>query len=134
MQTFIKGTMLNAYVNGDQMVTDSDSISSFATRGEGSIGVWSDQNPTTRRNGVTLARVDSGGPSGAVGIKPGDVILAIGDHYVYTAGELSIVVSGITPGTRVAVRYQRRSTIYDTSLVVSTIEPKGPGPDLPPTK
>jgi len=87
-----------------------------------SIGAWSDQNPTVRHDGVVLSRVASGGPADQVGIRPGDVILAVNGHFLYTAAELSREISGIAPGTRTAIRYQRRSTIYDTYLIVSEAE------------
>src|SRR5579862_6896696 len=45
------------------------------------------------------------------------------DSALYTAGELSHEIDGITPGTRIAIRYQRRSTIYDNCLVVNRAEP-----------
>jgi hypothetical protein len=117
-----KGTMLNAYVNGDQSVTLENAAGNIALRGDASIGAWSDQNPTVRHDGVVLSRVESGGPADGVGIRPGDVILALNGHYLYTAAELSREIGGIAPGTRIAVRYQRRSTIYDTYLVLSSTE------------
>jgi hypothetical protein len=117
-----QGTLLNAYVNGDQFVTLENAAGNIAMRAEGSIGAWSDQNPTVRHDGVVLSRVDSGGPADQVGIKLGDVILAVNGHYLYTAAELRREISGIAPGTRTAIRYQRRSTIYDTYLVVSEAE------------
>ena len=51
-----------------------------------------------------------------------NAILAINGHYLYTAAELSHEIDGITPGTKIAIRYQR-STIYDNYLVVSRAEP-----------
>jgi len=45
--------------------------------GVGSIGAWSDENPTVRHDGVVLSGVASGGPADQAGIKPGDVILAV---------------------------------------------------------
>ena len=87
--------------------------------GGASIGAWSDQNPTVRHDGVVLSHVESGSPADQVGIKPGDVILAINGHFLYTVAELADELSRIPPGTRIPVRYQRRSTIYDTYLVVS---------------
>jgi PDZ domain len=85
---------------------------------ESSIGVFSDVNPNVRRDGITLAAVTPGGPADQVGIKAGDVILAINDHYLFTAGELTDEVSHHQPGTKIVVRYRRYSTIYDASLFV----------------
>ena len=66
----------------------------------------------------------AGGPADEVGILPGDAVLAINGHYLYTVAELNHELDGVAPGTRIAIRYQRRSTIYDTYLVVSQSEPK----------
>jgi len=89
----------------------------------GSIGAWSDENPTVRHDGVVLSRVASGGPADQAGIKPGDVILAVNGRFLYTSAELNQEINSIAPGTRIAVRYQRRATIYDTSLVVEIESP-----------
>jgi len=87
-----------------------------------SIGAWTDQNPTVRHDGIVLSRVDEGGPANSIGIQAGDVILAIDGHFLYTAGELSNELLRIAPGTRISIRYQRRSTIYDSYLVVEGID------------
>ena len=50
----------------------------------------------------------------------GDVILAVDDHYLFTAEELDAEIKHHKPGTQVAVRYRRYSRIYDTSLVVGS--------------
>lgn len=67
---------------------------------------------------MTLTSVTAGGPADQAGIKTGDVILAINDHYLFTLGELKEEVSHHEPGTKIMVRYRRYSTINDTSLVV----------------
>ena len=66
--------------------------------------------------------MDEGGPANSIGIQAGDVILAIDGHFLYTAGELSNEFLRIAPGTRISIRYQRRSTIYDSYLVVEGID------------
>jgi PEGA domain/PDZ domain len=81
-----------------------------------SIGVFSDGNPTVRHDGVTLTSVSEGGPADQAGIKVGDVILAINNHYLFTVSELKEEISHYPPGTKVAVHY--RSTINDRTLVV----------------
>ena len=50
----------------------------------------------------------------------GDVILAVDDHYLFTAEELDAEIKHHKPGTQVAVRYRNYSRIYDTSLVVGS--------------
>ena len=85
---------------------------------ESSIGVFSAENPNVRRDGVTLTSVTAGGSADQVGIKAGDVILAIDDHYLFTVGELTGEISHHQPGTKITVRYRRYSAIYDTPVVV----------------
>lgn len=54
----------------------------------GTIGVFSDANPIVRHDGVTLASVTQRAPVDQVGIKVGDVILAINNHYLFTVADL----------------------------------------------
>jgi PDZ domain len=86
--------------------------------GEGAIGASADGNPNVSHDGVTLSRVIAGGPADQVGIKAGDAILAIDNHYVVTIAELNREIRRQKPGTKIAVRYRRYSTIYDTYVVV----------------
>ena len=125
-----KGTMLNAYVNGDQIVnfgsssSGQDPLQNVASRKmdplgvveerhtpparqnvatsekmakvsnagvstppptvQGTIGVSCDGDPSVRHNGLTVSQVVAGGPADQLGIKAGDVILAVDDHYLYT--------------------------------------------------
>jgi S1-C subfamily serine protease len=85
-------------------------------------GMRSDGNPDVRHDGVTLTALTPGGPADEAGIKAGDVILAINDHYLFTIGELKDEISRHQPGTKVAVRYRRYSTIYDGSVVIGRIQ------------
>lgn len=89
---------------------------------DASIGAFSDGNPEVRHDGVTVTAVTSGGPADQAGIKAGDVILAIDDHYLFTIGELREQIGRHEPGTKISVRYRRYSTIYDTSLVVGRVD------------
>jgi len=102
----------------DASTKPNDAAASPKIFREASIGVFSDENPNVRHDGVTLTSVTEGGPAGQVGIKAGDVILAIDDHYLFTVGELKEEISRHQPGTKIAVRYRRYATIYDASLVV----------------
>jgi membrane-associated protease RseP (regulator of RpoE activity) len=90
--------------------------------GQGSIGIFCEGNPDVRHDGVTLTALTPGGPAEQAGIKAGDVILAINDHYLFTIGGLKEEISHHEPGTKIAVRYRRYSTIYDASLVVGTVQ------------
>lgn len=97
-----------------------ESSSSAAVANGGSIGAWSDENPNVRHDGVTLSRVAPGGPADQAGIKPGDVILAIDDKYLFTAGELKSELGLRKPGSKIAVRYRRHSIIFDIYLVLES--------------
>lgn len=87
---------------------------------DANMGASTDENPKVRRDGITLDRVTPGGPAEQAGIMAGDVILAVDDHYLFTAEELDAEIKHHKPGTQVAVRYRRYSRIYDTSLVVGS--------------
>jgi putative serine protease PepD len=67
---------------------------------------------------VTLTALTPGGSADQAGIKSGDVILAIGDRYLFTITELKEEISHHEPGTKISVRYRHFSTIYDASVVV----------------
>lgn len=88
----------------------------------GTIGASSDGNPKIRHDGVTVSQVVSGGPADQVGIKVGDVILAIDDHYLFTSEELNNAIDGCKPGSTIRIRYLRYSMTYETSLIVGNRE------------
>jgi hypothetical protein len=89
---------------------------------QSSIGVFSDGNPNVRHDGVTLTALTAGGPADQAGIKAGDVILSINDHYLFTVTALKEEISHHQPGTKITVRYRRYSTIYDAALVVGNVQ------------
>lgn len=99
----------------------SDSPSPEVFR-EASIGIFCDGNPEVRHDGVTVTVLTLGGPADAAGIKAGDVILAINDHYVFTIRKLQEEITHHEPGTNIALRCRRHSTIYDVSLSVGRAE------------
>jgi hypothetical protein len=88
----------------------------------GSVGAFSDQMPTLRRDGVVLSRILPNGPADRAGIKTGDAILAIDNHYLFTAEELTNEIRRYRPGAQVTIRYRRYSTIYETDLVITQSE------------
>ena len=89
---------------------------------QASIGVFFEGNPDVRHDGVAITAVTADGPADRAGIKAGDVILAINDRYLFTIGELTHQVSHLQPGTRIVVRYRRRTTISEASVTVGTIQ------------
>jgi hypothetical protein len=88
----------------------------------GTIGASSDGNPRVRHDGVTVSQVVAGGPADQIGIKVGDVILAIDDHYLFTIEELNIAIGRCKPGSTIKIRYRRYSMTYETSLIVGNRE------------
>jgi len=68
--------------------------------------------------GVTVTTVQDGTPAASVGIKAGDVITKVGDTDVATANQLSTVLRGTTPGTKVTVTVTRngKTVTFDVTL------------------
>jgi predicted metalloprotease with PDZ domain len=64
-----------------------------------------------RHDGVELSDVVPGGPSDHAGLKPGDVILAIGDRFLFTVNELNDEIRHYKAGSSVAPRYKLYSTM-----------------------
>ena len=106
------------------MQVGSDGVAPPQSFGDATIGASSDANPTVRHDGITLDHVTPGGPADRAGIRAGDIILAIDNHYLFTGKELDAEIKRYKPGTQVAVRYRRYSTIYDTTLVVGSVGEK----------
>ena len=91
-----------------------------------SIGAWSNQKPRIRRDGVVISGVTQGGPADDAGIQPGDYILAVDGHYVFTVEDLAQEIRRLSAGSKVSVRYRRYSTIYDTYLVTERVQANMP--------
>jgi hypothetical protein len=85
-----------------------------------SVGAWTDEKPTIRHDGVRVDHIIQGGPADQVGVEVGDDILALGGVYVFTAQELIDNLHRYNPGDKVALRFRRRSTIYDTFVVMGS--------------
>jgi serine protease DegS len=89
------------------------------TYSESSIGAFTDGNPDVRHDGITLTALTPGGPAEQAGLKAGDVILAIDNHYLFTIRELQQDIARQPPGTKISIRYRRYATIYEASLIVT---------------
>lgn len=83
---------------------------------EPSIGAWFRGKLTTRHDGVEVSGVQQGGAVDDIGVKAGDFILAVDDHYVFTIQDLHNVLLSHSRGSRVGIRYRRHSLIYDTFI------------------
>ena len=85
---------------------------------DSSIGASATGNADARHDGVELSSVVPGGPADQAGLRSGDVILAIGGRFLFTINELNEEIRHYKPGSRVALRYRRYSTIYDGSVTI----------------
>jgi S1-C subfamily serine protease len=84
--------------------------------------VFCEGNPDVHHDGVVITALTPGGSADQVGIKAGDFILAIDDHFLFTIRELKDEVGRHPPGTRILVRYRRYSTISEATLVVGQVD------------
>jgi len=67
--------------------------------------------------GVIITGVLQNGPAFKAGLKPGDVLLAVGEKDVHNVSELLTMIAAQTPGTAVKMRIKRRDA--DLSLDVT---------------
>jgi S1-C subfamily serine protease len=77
-------------------------------------------NPNVRHDGVEISGVQPKGSARVVDIRPGDFILAIDDHYLFTIDQVRTELLRHEPGTRVKIRYRRNQLIYENDLVLGT--------------
>ena len=75
-----------------------------------------------KHDGLEIAGVQPSGPADKIDIQPGDVIIAIDGHYLYTIEDLRGVLRGQTAGKRLSIRYRRNRLTYDDYLVVGARE------------
>jgi S1-C subfamily serine protease len=92
------------------------------TVGNATIGAFFDGNPNVRRNGIIVAAVTPGGPVEQGGMKAGDTVVAVNDHYLYTIRELREELSRYEPGTTIRIRYQRYTAVNEATVVVGRVE------------
>jgi hypothetical protein len=86
---------------------------------EALVGVSCTGNPTVRHDGIEISFVQPRGPADNLDIKPGDVILAIDDHYLYTIDELRAELLRHEPGTQVRIRYRHYRLTSENYLTIS---------------
>jgi hypothetical protein len=85
---------------------------------EALIGVSFTGNPTVRHDGVEISGVQPRGPADNIDMKPGDVILAIDDHYLFTIDEVRADLLRYKPGVRLLIRYRRNQFISENYLAL----------------
>jgi S1-C subfamily serine protease len=79
-----------------------------------------------RATGTPLESVTPGGPADRAGIRPGDIVMSIGDRPTVSEGALASAVARLRPGQRVTVRIRRdgeqREVLVRTSAVPRAAE------------
>ena len=93
---------------------------SSAGQPEAVIGVWFTGHPTVRHDGVEISGVQDKGPADEIDIKPGDVILSIDGHYLYTIDELRAELLRHEPGARIVIRYRHYRLTSENYLTLSS--------------
>jgi|GEM_PF-2055210 len=82
------------------------------------MGVSFAGNPTARHDGVEISGVQPKGPADAIDLRPGDVILAIDAHYLFTIDEVRAEILRYRPGARLLIRYRRNQFISENFIVL----------------
>jgi S1-C subfamily serine protease len=98
------------------VVTIANSPSS--TTAEAMIGVWFSGNPTARHDGIEISGVQPQGAAAGIDLRPGDVILALDDRYLFTIDEVRSELLRHEPGTRLRIRYRRNQLISESYLIL----------------
>lgn len=73
------------------------------------------------RNGARVDQVQGGSPADKAGVKPGDVILAVGDTVVTGASDLRNRVAANRPGTKIRLKLQRDGKEIGVDVVLGTL-------------
>lgn len=71
-----------------------------------------------KASGTIIAGVLRGGPADKAGIKPGDILLAVGEKPVSDTVSMLNLVAQLTPGEKVALTVLRKSKKTELSVVV----------------
>ena len=68
--------------------------------------------------GAQITGVDPQGPAGALGLAPGDVIVAVNHHKVIDANDLTRIIATSPPGQRDHLEVQRRGKLYALPVTI----------------
>jgi S1-C subfamily serine protease len=69
--------------------------------------------------GVAVTGVLQNGPAAKAGLKPGDVIVQVGDNKVNHVSELLAVVAGVKPGTPIKFHILRKDKALELEVTPS---------------
>jgi serine peptidase DegS len=78
------------------------------------------------RRGISVREVMSGGPAWDAGIRPGDVILAMGGEMVSDASQFLFAISQRPPGSQVELEVSRQSEVFQTYVTLIQQPPLKP--------
>jgi len=71
-----------------------------------------------KASGTIIAGVLRGGPADKAGVRPGDILLTVGDKPVSDTVSMLNLVAQLTPGDKVTLTVLRKSKKTDLSVVV----------------
>ena len=71
-----------------------------------------------KASGTIIAGVLRGGPADKAGIKPGDILLSVGDKPVSDTVSMLNLVAQLTPGEKIALTVMRKASKTELSVVV----------------
>lgn len=73
-----------------------------------------------RHDGIEIVGVQPKGPADTIEIKPGDVILAIDGHFLYTIDELRAELLRHALGKPLAIRYRHGRLTSENYLILGS--------------
>jgi Do/DeqQ family serine protease len=71
------------------------------------------------KNGVLITGVQQNGPAARGGVRPGDVVVRVGDTPVNNTAELLAAVAALSPQSRSTLGLQRGAQVLDVPVVVA---------------
>ena len=84
------------------------------------IGMWFIGVPTERHDGIVVSGVSPSGPADIVGIQPGDVILAIDAHFLYSINELDTEIQRHAPKEKLTIRFRHNEQTSEIKIVLGS--------------
>jgi S1-C subfamily serine protease len=85
------------------------------------LGLFMDRG--SRDDGARVIAVEDGAPSQRAGLKPGDVLVDIGDRRIHEADDVAYALQQLVPGTRVGVCVRRDAGRACADVELGTLPP-----------